>query len=253
MEFLKTRTAKAEANWSSGEVRNAAKGWHDFSRTVDYQYMFEFCGLPVIQDPQDVCMLQEVIWKTQPTVIIETGIARGGSLILSAAILAARSYSEVLAGGTVAKRRVIGVDIDIRPHNRAAIESHPLAPMITLIEGSSIDGAVAASVRAQVNPDDRVLVILDSNHTEEHVLNELELYASLVTPGSAVLVMDTGIEFAPPETFSTDRPWFPGSNPYSATKKFLGSELGMKFRINQDIEKRHLITCAPEGMLVRIR
>lgn len=252
MTFISNRNLKARANWDNQEIQKAAKAWHDFSRTIDYQYMFEFCGLPIIQDPQDICFLQELIWKVKPTVVIETGVAHGGSLVLSAVILAALYHGQVLNGLTPELRKVIGIDISIREENRENIKNHPLGEMIYLIEGSSTDKDVVGQIDKMISSEDKVLVILDSNHEEDHVLNELSLYSGLVSVGSAICVMDTGIEFAPPETFNVVRPWKPGSNPYTATKKFLNSEKGINFRIERQFQERMLISCAPDGLLMRI-
>lgn len=253
MSFIYDRGAKAHRNWESKEFRTAAKTWHDTSRRFDYQYMFEFCGLPIIQDPQDICMLQEVIWRIKPTVVIETGVARGGSLILSAVVLAALSQVEVLNGDLSLKRRVIGIDIDLRNENLVNLREHPLRNMIELVEGSSIELEVVGAVSKLITPEDVVMVILDSNHEENHVLSELILYSDFVSFGSAMLVMDTGIEFAPPDTFSVKRPWGPGSNPYTASKKFLGTQKGKDFMVDQTLEKRMMITCATEGLLFRTK
>lgn len=253
MSFIYDRGVKAQQNWESKEFRTAAKTWHDTSIRFDYQYMFEFCGLPIIQDPQDICMLQEVIWKIKPTVVIETGVARGGSLILSAVVLAALSQAAVLNGDLILKRRVIGIDIDLRNENLVNLREHPLRNMIELVEGSSVDLEVVAAVSKLITPEDVVMVILDSNHEENHVLGELMLYSEFVSLGSAMLVMDTGIEFVPPDTFSRKRPWGPGSNPYTASKKFLGTQKGKDFIVDQTLEKRMMITCATEGLLLRTK
>jgi cephalosporin hydroxylase len=144
-----------------------------------YSYGFTWMGRPIIQLPDDIVRIQEVIWQVKPTVIIETGVAHGGSLILYASLFAAMG-----AG------RVIGIDIEIRPHNRAAIEAHPLASRITLIEGSSVDPATVEAARTLLAPDDRVLVILDSNHTRAHVAAELDAYAPMVSPGAYIVATD---------------------------------------------------------------
>lgn len=153
--------------------------WLSTGLRMKYPYTFTWMGRPIIQFPDDLLRLQEIVFRVQPDVIIETGIAHGGSLIFHA------SLCKVLGHG-----RVVGVDIEIRPHNRAAIEAHPLKPLITLIEGSSTDPNVIAEVRSLVAPDETVLVILDSNHTMAHVRAELEAYSALVTPGSFIVVMD---------------------------------------------------------------
>jgi cephalosporin hydroxylase len=251
MDFIEDRKRQASENWARSDVRLAASTWHNVSREIKYQYMFEMCGLPIIQDPQDVCMLQEVIWKIKPSLIIETGIARGGSLMLSAMSLAAMSFIDSLEKDNYTKRRVIGIDIDIRPHNKFNIESHPLSPLITLLQGSSISSSVVADVKKMTRETDKVLVILDSNHAEQHVLTELEIYSQFVSDDSAILVLDTAIEFATPLAFNTDRPWSVGSNPYTATKKFLATPMGRNFEVDREIEFRHLISCAPEGLLRR--
>jgi cephalosporin hydroxylase len=251
MDFAIKRGEMAERNWNDPGCRAAVETWHNASRKFDYQYMFEWLGRPIIQDPQDVCAIQEIIWTHKPDAIVETGIARGGSLVLSASVLAAIGHGEFLRGEAPVARRVIGVDIDIRPHNREAIESHALAPMIDLIQGSSIEPAIAGQVAKLVEGKKKVMVILDSNHTRDHVLEELRLYSPFVSKNSAMLVMDTGIEYAPEESFNVTRPWGPGNSPLTAVNDFLKSEAGAEFHKDLSIEKRHLLTCAPQGLLVR--
>lgn len=251
MDFAIKRAEMAERNWADPACRAAVQQWHDASRSFDYQYMFEWMGRPIIQDPQDVCAIQELIWRYQPDAIVETGIARGGSLVLSASILASIGYGEMLRGKAPVQRKVIGVDIDIRPHNREAIEDHALAPMITLIQGSSIDQGTFGEVKQALGGLEKVMVFLDSNHTRDHVYDELLLYAPLVPSGSAIFVMDTGIEFAPEDSFNVTRPWGPGNSPLTAVDDFLQTEAGADFSKDLSIEKRHLLTCAPQGLLVR--
>lgn len=251
MDFAIKRAEMAERNWNDPDCRKAVRTWHDASRKFDYQYMFAWLGLPIIQDPQDICALQEVIWTCKPEAIVETGVARGGSLVLSASILAAIGYSEFLRGETPVARKVIGVDIDIRPHNREAIESHALAGMIDLVQGSSIEPATVEQVAKLVAGKKKVMVVLDSNHTRDHVFEELRLYSPFVSKNSALLVMDTGIEYAPEESFNVTRPWGPGNSPLTAVNDFLASDAGADFHKDMSIEKRHLLTCAPQGLLVR--
>jgi len=251
MSFFENRLNISERNFSDDKLREVAKMWHDISREYDYQYMFEWMGRPIIQDPQDICAIQELIWRVQPDLIVETGVAHGGSLVLSAGILAAIGMSEHLIGRSMRERRVLGIDIDIRQHNREALEKHPLAGMIQLIQGSSISEEVVGQVKRAAEKFERVLIMLDSNHTADHVYNELESYSSLVTRGSAILVLDTGIEFAPPDSFNIERPWGPGNSPLTAVNKFLGSPAGKDFERDRSIEKRMLITCAPEALLIR--
>lgn len=251
MDFFEKRAEMAERNWNDPECRAAVKTWHDTCRTFDYQYMFQWLGQPIIQDPQDVLALQEIIWRSQPDAIIETGIARGGSLMLSATVLAAISQGEFLKSGSCPTRKVVGIDIDIRPHNRSAIANHPLAPMIDLVEGSSTDQPIVDRVTNLIADKQRVMVVLDSNHTRDHVFEELTLYAPLVSDGCAIMVMDTGIEFAPEDSFNVSRAWGPGNSPLTAVDDFLASPQGRGFAKDSSIEKRHILTCAPQGLLVR--
>ena len=251
MDFFRNREVKAERNFANQELRETARKWHDASRASDYQYMFEWLGRPLIQDPQDICAIQELIWRVQPDLVVETGVAHGGSLVLSASILSAISMSEHLAGKPLKSRAVVGVDIEIRPANQRALEGHPLFGMIRLIEGSSVAPDVFAEVVRYAQGAEKTMVILDSNHTADHVYRELELYSSIVSPGSAIFVLDTGIEFAPADSFSVVRSWGPGNSPLTAVRRFLESRRGSDFEIDRSIEKRHLISCAPEGLLIR--
>lgn len=211
----------------------------DFLRETakyEYTYNFTWLGLPIIQCPQDIVALQEIIWQVQPDLIVETGIARGGGVVFYASIL------ELLGGGG----EVVGVDVDIRPSNRAAVESHPLSDRITMIEGSSTNDDVATQVRQHAAGKSSILVILDSNHTEDHVLKELQLYSPLVTKGSYLVVCDTIIEDQP-EGFFHDRPWTKTDNPKTAVRKFLRTT--DRFAADRDIEGKCLITVCREGYL----
>lgn len=219
-----------------------------------YPYNFRFLGRPIIQVPQDIVAMQEIIWRVRPDLIIETGIAHGGSLIMSASMLALLDYCDAVEAGTVldpqaGKRRVLGLDIDIRAHNRKAIEAHPLAHKIEMIQGSSIAPAVIAEVHKRAENYQRILVCLDSNHTHEHVLAELEAYASLVSVGSYCCVFDTLIEDMPADMFP-DRPWGPGNNPKTAVHEFLKTH--PEFEIDQSIQQKLVITVAPDGYLYRV-
>lgn len=200
-----------------------------------YSYNFTWFGRPIIQLPDDVLAIQELIFRVKPELIVETGIAHGGSIALSASIL------ELLGRGTV-----VGVDIDIRAHNRAAMEAHPLRRRFELIEGSSIDESVAARVHAIAAGKSPVMVMLDSNHTHEHVLRELELYSGLVTRGSYLIVLDTIIEDMDADSFP-DRPWGKGDNPKTAVHAFLAKN--DRFVIDKEVEDRLLFTVAPDGFL----
>lgn len=209
-----------------------------FLKTCEYRYSYNFSwlGRPIIQYPQDIVAVQEILWQVKPDLVIETGIAHGGSLLLSASILE-------LIGGT---GQVVGIDVDIRPHNRSGILSHALAKRITIIEGSSIDPAVVAQVFNAAKGKARVMVILDSHHTHAHVLRELEFYSPLVKQGSYLIVFDTVIEDMP-DNFFPDRPWGVGNNPKTAVREFLAAN--DRFEIDAEIENKLLITVAPEGYL----
>jgi cephalosporin hydroxylase len=220
-----------------------------------YSYNFTWLGRPIIQYPQDMVAMQELVWLVRPDLIIETGIAHGGSLILSASLLALLDLCEAAERGETldarrSRRQVLGIDIDIRAHNRAAIEAHPLASRIRMIEGSSIAPEVIGQVHAVAARHERVLVCLDSNHTHEHVLAELEAYAPLASVGSYCVVFDTVIEHLPPGSFP-DRPWDRGNNPLTAVREYLKGH--PEFEIDSDIPHKLLITVAPDGYLRRVR
>lgn len=219
-----------------------------------YSYNFRWLGRPVIQVPQDMVAVQELIWKIRPDLVIETGIAHGGSLILSASMLALLDYCDAVEADTVldpkaTRRRVLGIDIDIRAHNRAAIEAHPMAHRIDMIQGSSIATDVIERVRTIAAGHERVLVLLDSNHTHDHVLAELDAYAPLVSVNSYCVVFDTVIEDLPAGLYP-DRPWDVGNNPKTAVREFLARN--HDFVVDEDIEAKLLITVAPGGYLKRI-
>ncbi|PWB64638.1 MAG: cephalosporin hydroxylase [Bradyrhizobiaceae bacterium] len=201
-----------------------------------YSYNFTWLGRPIIQFPQDIVALQEIIWKVKPDLVIETGVAHGGSLVFSASIL------ELLGGSG----RVLGIDIDIRPHNRAAIEAHPLAKRVDLLQGSSIDERIVEQVCAHARGKDKVMVVLDSNHTHAHVAAELRLYSPLVTKGSYLIVCDTVVDDMPADCFP-DRPWGPGDSPKTAVREFLKST--ERFQIDEEYENKLLLTVCPEGYL----
>lgn len=221
-----------------------------------YTYNFRWLGRPIIQYPQDIVAMQELIWAVRPDLIIETGIAHGGSLIFSASMLALLDITDAIEAGasmtpTESRRKVVGIDVDIRAHNRTAIEAHPFSSRIEMIEGSSVDPLVIKRVTAIASGGYRsVLVCLDSNHTHDHVLAELNAYASLVTVGSYCVVFDTIIEDTPPKIM-TGRPWGPGNNPKTAVREFIASH--PEFEIDRRMDQKLLISVAPEGYLRRIR
>lgn len=215
------------------------KQWRE--RAAEYKYMnnFSWMGRPAIQFPGDMLMMQELIWSGKPDYIIQTGIAHGGSLLLAATLQAVRGSG-----------MVIGIDIDIRPHNKIEIESNALSKYIKLFECSSVDTELKLELNKLIKKTDRVIVFLDSNHTEEHVLKELEFYSEWVKSGDYIVVMDTFIEDLGPNFDWKDRPWSFKNNPKTAVRKWL--ETNPDFKTDNHLEQRILITCAPGGILRRI-
>ncbi|MBN4051223.1 cephalosporin hydroxylase family protein [bacterium AH-315-M05] len=220
-------------------LRDLSIKWFIDANQYEYSYHFRWLGLPIIQYPQDMIALQEIIWNLKPDLIIETGIARGGSIIFYASLLELTGKGEVL-----------GIDIDIREHNRKEIEKHPMYKRITMIEGSSVSENIITQVKNIAKNKKQILVILDSNHTHAHVLEELKLYSQFVTKKSYLVVFDTIIEDLPENSFP-DRPWGKGNNPKTAVWEFLkGTD---EFIIDRDIVNKLLITVAPDGYLKRIK
>lgn len=210
-----------------------------------YSYNFSWMGRPIIQFPQDVFAMQELIWSIKPDLIIETGIAHGGSLIFYASMLELNA-----ACGGPQKAEVLGVDIDIRAHNREAIDAHPMCKRITMIQGSSVADEIIRQIKVKAEGKERVMVCLDSNHTHDHVLAELKAYAPLTSVGSYCIVFDTAIEDMPDDMFS-DRPWGKGNNPKTAVWEYLKTH--SEFEIDKVIPSKLLITVAPDGYLKRVR
>jgi len=228
--------------------------WLIDSAFKNYSYNFSWLGRPIIQYPQDMAAMQELIWDIKPDLIIETGIAHGGSLIMNASLLAMLDYCEAIENSEMLdpkmpKRRVLGIDIDIREHNRIAIEAHPMANRIDMIQGSSIAQDIISQVHEYSKNYKKILISLDSNHTHEHVLAELEAYASLTSVGSYCVVFDTVIEDLPADMFP-DRPWAPGDNPKTAVWEYLKAH--NEFEVDKNIQNKLLITVAPDGFLKRI-
>lgn len=237
------------------ELSNAAKAFLEASVQHKYSYNFSWQGRPIIQYPQDMVAMQELIWRIKPDLVIETGIAHGGSLIFSASMLAMLDMVDAIeSGGTInpkeSKRKVLGIDIDIRPHNRAAIEAHPMSSRIQMIQGSSIAQDVIDRVTEIARGYRRILVCLDSNHTHSHVLAELEAYAPLATLDSYCVVFDTVVEDLPSDMFK-DRPWEPGNNPKTAVWKYM--ENHPEFEIDRSIQNQLLVTVAPDGYLKKVK
>ena len=240
----------------NASLRSLTRQWINESIKTNYSYHFEWLGLPVIQYPQDIVGTQQLLWSIQPDLIIETGIARGGSLIFYSSML------ELIAQcGGPADAKVLGIDIDIRAPNKKAILAHPMSKRIEMIEGSSIDKSIVEQVKQRAKTAKKVMVCLDSNHTHDHVLEELRLYGALVSVDSYLIVFDTVVEDLPTDLIK-DRPWSKGNNPKTAVFEYL-KELESKdvvkldrtplnFKIESDIESQLLITVAPSGFLRRI-
>lgn len=266
MSFEKEVLLRIENNGINPQLREAASRFTFQSIEAKYSYNFSWLGRPIIQYPQDIVAMQELIWQIKPDLIIETGIAHGGSLILSASMLTLLDYCEAVEARKTldpqaVHRRVLGIDIDIRDHNRAAIEAHPMSHRIDMIQGSSIAPEIVEQVHKIAKNYKRILVCLDSNHTHDHVLAELEAYAPLVSPGSYCVVFDTIIENMPDELFP-DRPWDKGNNPKSAVWEYLrrlkdegrsaADVAPLHFEVDKMIENKLLITVAPDGYLKRV-
>jgi cephalosporin hydroxylase len=255
-----------EAQGRDDKLKALTSAWFLQSLANRYTYNFSSLGRPIIQYPQDIVAMQELIWKVKPDLIIETGIAHGGSLIMNASMLALIDYCDAVEAGTVldpkaTKRRVLGIDIDIRKHNRAAVEAHPMAHRIDMIQGSAIASVVIDQVHQYAKSYAKILVCLDSNHTHDHVLQELKAYAPLTSKGSYCVVFDTIVEDLPQGLYP-HRPWDVGNNPKTAVFDFL-KELNSKahlavdgemlnFQIDKQIDNKILISVAPDGYLRRI-
>lgn len=239
IEFEKRNLKKIKSMVNDKELSKKTKEWIQQSWKHEYVYHFNWLGRPIIQFPQDIIAMQEIIWKVKPDVIIETGIARGGSIIFSASILE-----------LIGKGNVVGIDIDIRKHNKEEIKKSHLFKRITLLQGSSIDKKIVKEVSKICEDKKKIMVFLDSNHSHEHVLAELKMYSSMVTKGSYLVVFDTFVEDMPNEIVK-DRPWSIGNNPKTAVHEFL--KKNNRFKIDYQIENKLLITSCPTGYLKCIK
>jgi len=239
-QFRQECLERIKSNGKNVQLINAARTFARESALPKYSYNFTWLGRPIIQFPQDIIAVQEIIWQVKPDLIIETGIAHGGSLIFYASML------ELLGNNG----QVLGIDIDIREHNRVEIEKHPMFKRITMIEGSSVDEKIAQQVHDFAKDKKQILILLDAMHTHDHVLKELQLYSPLVTKGSYIVVFDTIIEDMP-EDFFPDRPWGKGNNPKTAVREFL--KTNDRFEIDKEMENKLLITVAPDGYLKCVR
>ena len=253
-DFSEQRDRSIAELGSSDELKNLGIEFFRKTAPLTYTYNFDWLGRPIIQLPQDIVAVQEIVWQTRPDLIIETGVAHGGSLIHSASLLSLLDMTDAIRDGrsmnpAESERLVVGIDIDIRSHNRKAIEAHPMASRIRLLQGSSLSSDIvgqASEIAAKYN---RVMVCLDSNHTHEHVLAELEAYAPLTTVGCYCIVFDTIVEDMPKDLY-LDRPWGPGDNPKTAVWKYLTTH--PEFEIDKSIQHKLLLTVAPDGYLKRV-
>jgi cephalosporin hydroxylase len=238
-QFNKEKEERINSYSNDKNFKEISQKWLLESFQKKYEYNFNWLGRPIIQFPFDIIAMQEIIWEVKPDLIIETGIAHGGSIIFSASML------EIIGKG-----EVLGIDIDIRKHNRTEIENHTMSKRISMIESSSVSPEIIEKVEEFVSGKEKILVFLDSNHTHEHVLQELKLYSKFVSKGSYIVVFDTFVEDLPDE-FSKDRPWGKGNNPKTAVWEFLSEN--KNFEIDKFIENKLIITSAPNGFLKRIK
>lgn len=253
-EFEQETRKRVQAMNQDPALQSAAADFTRRSIAARYSYNFRWLGRPIIQYPQDMVAMQELVWSTRPDLIIETGIAHGGSLVLSASLLALLDLADAAESGALLdprkpRRRVLGVDIDIREHNRRAIESHPLADRIEMLQGSSVDPDIVAEVSRRAADFERVMVCLDSNHSHDHVLAELHAYAPLVSAGCHCVVFDTIVEHLPTGLYP-DRPWDVGNNPKTAVAEYLAGN--SSFIVDTEFEAKLLVTVAPGGYLKRV-
>jgi cephalosporin hydroxylase len=254
-KFELERKENIEKQAKNELLQKARESFFNKSFSHKYSYNFEFLGRPIIQYPQDMVAVQELVWSVKPDLIIETGIAHGGSLIMSASMLALLDICDAIETGKEfnpreSKRKVLGIDIDIRDHNRKAIEEHPMSSRIKMIQGSSIALDVIYQVISYSQNFNKIMVCLDSNHTHDHVVAELKVYAPLTSVGSYCIVFDTVVEDMPNEVF-IDRPWGTGNNPKTAVQEYL--DKNQDFVIDEEIDNKLLISVAPSGYLKRVK
>ncbi|MBS1646109.1 MAG: cephalosporin hydroxylase family protein [Bacteroidetes bacterium] len=237
--FKKECAENIEKQGKNESLKKATQSFIEESINSRYSYNFKWMGRPIIQYPQDMVVMQELIWDIKPDLIIETGIAHGGSLIFYASILE-----------LIGKGEILGIDIDIREHNKKEIVAHPMAKRIKMLQGSAIDPSIVKQVREAAKGKETVMVLFDSNHTHDHVLEELRAYSDLTTVGSYCVVFDTVVEDLKKGVFH-NRPWDVGSNPKTAVFEFL--KTNDNFVIDKSIDHKILISVAPDGYLKRIK
>lgn len=266
MKFRDYVRRNIEGAGNDPAFRELSQQWVRACIGHNYAQNFTWLGRPVVQVPQDIYAIQQLVWDCRPDLILETGIAHGGSLVLSASMLALLDYCDAVEEAKTfdpkaSRRKVVGMDIDIRPHNRAAIDAHPMRHKIRAIQGSSTAPEIAAQVAAEAQGYDRIMVMLDSNHTHAHVLEELELYAPYVSKGSYCVVWDSGVEDLPAD-MCADRPWGKGNNPKTAVWEYMKRLEGegraardggsLRFAYDRTIEHKIMITASPDGFLKRV-
>jgi cephalosporin hydroxylase len=237
--FYREKEEIIKAMGANDNLKRSTESFMRESLLAKYSYNFAWLGRPIIQYPQDLIALQEIIWETKPRLIVETGVAHGGTAIFFASML------ELLGGDGL----VLSIDIEIRERNRPLIENHPLAKRVILAERNSLDPEVVAEAYALAKSRGPVMVVLDSNHSHRHVLSELRLYSKLVTPGCYLVVFDGVVENFPEIFADGSRPWGPGDNPLTATREFLAEN--SDFEIDWNVLNKLAITTAPEGYLKR--
>jgi len=240
-QFSAERAADIASMGADEELRAKSIEWMLHADKYKYTYNFSWMGRPIIKYPNDMVVQQELMWNLKPDLVIETGIAHGGSIIFTASMMEMMGL----------EGEVVGIDIDIRQHNRTEIENHPMMKRITMIEGSSTDLGVFEQVKAKAAGKRCVMVVLDSLHSHEHVYNELQLYPDLVTTGSYLLLPDTFIELFPKGYYSHNRPWDVGDNPMTAMRQFLGED--DRFEIDQEIDNKLMITEGIKSYLKRVK
>ena len=240
-QFYNERKNDIEKMGMDVDLRKKSLEWMLHADKYKYTYNYSWMGRPIIKYPNDMLIQQELMWRLKPDLIIETGIAHGGSIIFSASM---QKMMEI-------DGEVVGIDIDIRPHNRKLIEEHPMYKNITMFEGGSTDQNIIKKIEEHVTGKKTVMVILDSLHSHEHVYLELQLYSKFVTLGSYCILPDTFIEFFPKGYYSRNRPWDVGDNPYTAMKQFLNET--DEFEVDKSLSNKAMITELIDGYLKRIK
>tara|TARA_Y100000589_G_scaffold200807_1_gene189411 strand:- start:3693 stop:4457 length:765 start_codon:yes stop_codon:yes gene_type:complete len=239
-KFFQERELDIKKMGEDYKLKEKSLEWMLLADKYKYTYNFTWMGRPIIKYPNDMVIQQEIMWKVKPDLIIETGIAHGGSIIFSSSMMKMMDI----------EGEVVGIDIDIREHNKNQIINHKAYDRISMYEGDSTNPNIIKKVEKHIKPYSKVMVILDSNHSHKHVLKELEIYSRYVTKGSFCILPDTFIEFFPKGYYSKDRPWDVGNNPYTAMKEFMKNN--NKFKVSKFYSDKANITETIDGYLERI-